>query len=175
MSDERATAQAGWYPDPKGSGDLFYWDGSKWTGDVHRPVTSPSPKAKAVPKGSLGRGRQLILGGGIALAISPFLPWVKVVFLGDLTLFQLFAATGRSNALAWGAVIAGGTAAFVAWREGSAAAVRLTGLAVGALGGVLAVFALTALRHDIREASGLAAIGIGPYIAIGGCAAMIVG
>ena len=55
------------------------------------------------------------------------------------------------------------------------ATVRVAGLAVGALGGVLAIFALTALRHDIREASGLAAIGIGPYIAIGGCAAMIVG
>jgi hypothetical protein len=111
----------------------------------------------------------------VALAVAPFLAWVNVVLLGKLSLFQLFTAAGRSDGLAWGAVIAGGTAAFVAWREGSSVVVRWTGLAVGVLGGVLAVYALAGLRHDIREAHGLATIGIGPYVAIAGCSAMILG
>jgi hypothetical protein len=116
-----------------------------------------------------------VLGGGVALAIAPFLTWVNVVLLGNLSLFQLFTAAGRSDGLAWGAVIAGGAASFAAWREGSSAVVRWTGLAVGLLGGALAVYALAGLRHDIREAHGLAAIGIGPYIAIAGCSAMVLG
>lgn len=116
-----------------------------------------------------------MLGGGVALAVSPFLTWVKVVLLGDLSLFQLFDATGHSNALAWGAVLGGGLSAILAWREGSLATVRTTGLVVGGLGGALAFYALIALRHDIREVHGLARIGIGPYLAIAGCAAMIAG
>jgi len=117
----------------------------------------------------------LVLGGGVGLSLSPFLTWVKVVLLGNLSLFQLFAAAGRSNALAWAAVLAGGIAVLLAWRHDSIAIVRAAGLAVGVLGGVLALYALVGLRHDLREAHGLATIGIGPYLAVAGCVAMAAG
>src|SRR6476659_8692514 len=122
-----------------------------------------------------GRANVVVACGGAALAISPFLTWVKVILLGDLSLFQLFASAGRSNGLAWGAVLAGAAAAFVAFKERNASIVRGTGLAVGVLGGALAIYALADLRHELRGAQGLAAVGIGPYVSIMGCVAMVVG
>src|SRR3954452_12134488 len=110
------TAPPGWYPDPRGSGDLFYWDGARWTGDVHAPETSKPQGVPATFRG-LGRARILVLGGGLALAVSPFLTWIKVILLGDLSLFQLYEAAGSGTGWAWSAVLAGAVAAFVALRE----------------------------------------------------------
>jgi Protein of unknown function (DUF2510) len=168
------SAAPGWYPDPGGSGNLFYWDGSRWTGDVHAP-TVPAPSDPLARFRELGRGRVLVAAGGGALAISPFLTWVKVILLGDLSLFQLFDAADRGNGWAWGAVVAGIAAVVVALRERSPSTVRGTGLAVGLLGGALAVYALVDLRHELRDAQGLAQVGIGPYVAVAGCLAMAVG
>lgn len=72
-------------------------------------------------------------------------------------------------------MLVGAAAAFVAVREGSSAVVRATGVAIGALGGVLAVYFLVGLRHEIQSANGFAALGIGPYLAVAGCVAMGVG
>jgi Protein of unknown function (DUF2510) len=169
--DEGRSAPAGWYPDPRGGGNLLYWDGSRWTGDVHN---TPKPAASR-PSRSRSRASMIVVGGGAAFAISPFLTWVQVILLGNLSLFQLFTAVGRSSALAWGAVIAGSATTIVALRSSRPATVRGTALAVGLLGGALAIYALVVLRHELRDAHGLAVIGIGPYIAIAGCIAMVVG
>jgi hypothetical protein len=117
----------------------------------------------------------LVVGGGAALAISPFLTWVKVILLGNLSLFQLFDAAGRGNGWAWAAVLAGGAAVFAALRERSPATIRGAGLSVGLLGGALAAYALVGLRHELRDAHGFAAMGIGPYVAVAGCVAMVIG
>lgn len=174
---QRGTSEGalpGWYPDPRGSGNLLYWDGSEWTGDVHVPG-SPPARAAAGPLRRLDRVRMLVAGGGVALGISPFLTWVKVILLGNLSLFQLFSATGRANGWAWGAVVAGGTAVYVGLREGSAGTVRATGLGIGLLGGALATYALIGLRDELRDVHGLATVGIGPYVAIAGCVALVAG
>src|SRR5207247_634825 len=39
---------AGWYQDPYGQAESRYWDGARWTDDVHSSA-SPSPAAAAAP------------------------------------------------------------------------------------------------------------------------------
>jgi hypothetical protein len=148
---------------------MLYWDGEKWTGDVHSPPPAEQPRRVRTTS------TRLVIGGGVALAVSPLLPWVKVVLLGDLSLFQLFEASGRSDGWAWIAVIAGLAAAVLAFREANPLTVRRVALGVGVLGGALAVYALGVLRDEVSDASGLATVGIGPYVAVAGCVAMVVG
>lgn len=179
MTNEQATgaessaprAPEGWYPDPSGGDNQAFWDGSKWTGETRRPA--PPRRPEQAQSGDWSR--RLLIGGGIALAVSPFLPWVKVILLGDLSLFQLYSAAGRSRFWPWAAVFAGGLVAAAALDNRRREATRHAAMLVGALGGVMAVYALVGLRHDIREADGFAAIGVGPYVAIAGCVAIVVG
>jgi len=141
---------------------------------VHAPSGSTSPRASGTSQG-LERTRILVIGGGVGLAISPFLTWVKVILLGNLSLFQLFEAAGRGTGWAWAAVLGGGTAALAAFRDRNPSTLRGVGFSVGLLGGALAIYALVDLRHDLDEVQGLATIGIGPYVAVAGCLAMVAG
>jgi len=113
--------------------------------------------------------------GGVALGVSPFLTWLRVFLLGNLNLFQLLQAAGKSQLLAWGAVVAGGAAAWIAWDTKDPANPRDVGLGVGLGAGALALWALLGLSHDVREAQGLAEVAYGPWVALLGCAALVVG
>jgi hypothetical protein len=168
--DDDPAAPAGWYPDPRGGGDQFYWDGAKWTGAV-----KGSDSTAGQAGGQTDRATTAVIAGGIALAVSPFLPWVKVILLGNLSLFQLFEAAGHSATLAWAAVIAGGSTAIATYRTGELSTIRRAGLIVGALGGILSLYALVGLRNSLEDVHGLAAVGIGPYVAVAGCLAMVIG
>lgn len=124
---------------------------------------------------SASRADKFVIGGGVAFALSPFLTWVKVVLLGNLSLFQLFTAANESDWLAWAAVLCGGGTAIATLRSKKASTVWRAGLAVGFAGGILAVYALASLRDAVEQTSGLATLGIGPYVSVAGCVAMVVG
>ena len=173
-ADEQPAGQAkpGWYPDPQGSGNLFYWSGSEWTGAVRSPK-SQTPASKR--SGAIGIPEGLVGGGGLGIAVAPFLTWLKVVLLGNLSLFQLYEVAGASKALPWATVIAGVGAAVAAFIHRNRQMTFVVGLCVGLVGGALALYALVGLRAEISDTEGFAAVGIGPYVAVAGCVAMVIG
>lgn len=158
---------AGWYPDPKDGSRQQYWDGADWTGQTWPPTTAQA-SAKPWP-------RNLIIGGAAGLALSPFLPWIKVVFLGNLSLFDIYSLDGGSDFWPWAPII--GAAAVLAWIFGKREPqeVRSVALVVGLLGGALAAYVLIKLRQDISDTNGLAAVGFGPYVCVAACIALVVG
>jgi hypothetical protein len=98
-----------------------------------------------------------------------------VILFGNLTLFQLYEVAGASKALPWATVIAGVGTAAAAFIHRSRQLIFILGLCVGLGGGALALYALIGLRNEISDAEGLAAVGIGPYVGVAGCAAMVIG
>lgn len=48
-----ATAAPGWYPHPDEPGQVWYWDGERWTGEP-RPAPLPPPPMRCVFCGSTG-------------------------------------------------------------------------------------------------------------------------
>ncbi len=165
-NEDRPDAAPGWYPDPKGISKLRYWNGSIWTDHVW----SSKP-----PRGPLDGARMLVVAGGIALAVSPLLPWVDVVLLGNLNLFQLLNLDGRSKALAWLVLLAGVAAGGVAFRARQVGTVRVAALAIALIGGLVVSVKLSTLHREVSNAHEFAAVGIGPYVALAGCLAMVVG
>jgi hypothetical protein len=126
---------------------------------------------------ALGRDRSktLIALGGVALGISPFLTWVNVVLLGSLNLFQLSEAAGHRSGGAWAAVLVGAASALGAWTANSHARARLIGVVVGSLAGAIAILVLIGMVQDVRQTAGLVRLSYGPWVAILGCLAMVVG
>lgn len=54
------TAQAGWYPDPAGSGRQRYFDGANWT-NSYAPAAAPMPQPPT-PTSSTGRTLAIVFG-----------------------------------------------------------------------------------------------------------------
>jgi hypothetical protein len=114
--------------------------------------------------------------GGIALGISPFLTWMKVVLFGNFNLFQVLnvGAHNRSE-LAWLVVLLGGGVAVSTWTASKPATARAVGLVVGLLAGALAILFFIGLARGVRHADGLATVSYGPWVAVLGCAGMVIG
>jgi hypothetical protein len=172
-TDQQATPEtpAGWYQDPEDqTGQRYrYWDGSQWSQATHEYRSLDSSDRVKAPS-----VRWIAAGGGLALAASPFLSWADVILLGDLNLFQLLRAGGNSTGLAWLAVGVGLTVAFTAYAARKLSAVRLTAIFMGLLAGFISIVVLTGMTKDAEEAAGLVQIAWGPWIAVGGCVAMII-
>jgi hypothetical protein len=149
---------------------LRYWDGEAWT-DHHREQSPPA--ASRVRKKD--NSRNVIGIGGIVFAVAPFLSWANIALLGSLNLFQLSNANGSAQAIIWGAVLAGIAIALIAFNRKSVRDVQAAGLIVGLVGGAGSFWVLERMIKAVAGAEGLAKTGIGGYVAVGACIAMIVG
>jgi hypothetical protein len=117
----------------------------------------------------------MIALGGIALAISPFLTWVNAVLIGGVDLFNALQITGRSEDLAWIAVLMGTSVAGVAWTSGRLRVVRAVSISIGLIAGAGSIWVLIVLTRDVRVVDGLAQLSYGPWVAILACAAVLIG
>ena len=77
---------AGWYDDPTQEGRLRYWDGAVWTQQVRPESTTSEPPGHGQPapspstgERSKGRGRTLLLIGGLAVLVVAAIAAVVVV------------------------------------------------------------------------------------------------
>jgi hypothetical protein len=117
--------------------------------------------------------------GGILVAVSPVLPWLNVVLLGNLDLFDAanLAQSGRLPLVLLPiALVACGIAAVIAGiglRQGLAA--RLTAVVLLIVAGVLGGLLLAGLLQAIPNTLGLAHIGVGPWIDLAGAFVMLAG
>jgi hypothetical protein len=88
---------AGWYPDPGGSGGYRRWDGEAWTDDVRVPpplsdtaphaepavgraTTEPASdeESEVIDASSRPVGLWLVASGGVLVILGSILPWVSV-------------------------------------------------------------------------------------------------
>ena len=145
------SAPPGWYPDPSGQPANRWWDGVRWT-----PHVQPwSPPAKRQSTAWIATAL-----GGCAAFIGTFLPWVHVILLGTLNLFQVMGRGSVSAILAL-CVLGGAFAvALIGFLERSTTRANLSSAALAiaistaALAGVWGI----ALDADVRNAAGLASI-----------------
>ena len=117
----------------------------------------------------------MIVVGGLALAISPFLTWVNAILLGGLNLFDALQITGRSEGIAWTGVSMGGAAALIALASSHQRVVRYASICVGLVSGVGSLWVLDTITSDVRVVDGLAQLSYGPWVAILGCCSVLAG
>ena len=122
-----------------------------------------------------GNARWLIATGGLALAAAPFLVWIRVALIGDLTLFSLTSTARQSALLPWGAVLVGTVVAAAAGAIRDARYVRVMAIGLGSLAALYAGALLVGLARDVDQTYGFASLGLGPLVAVGGALAIICG
>jgi hypothetical protein len=102
--------------------------------------------------------------------VAPFLSWVHVILLGNLDLFNLISAT--HSRLVWALIPMGlAFAVLVGALRGSRGSRALTVIS-GVVGALVNGVLLVALLHELRHAYGLAQVGSGPWIGVGGAVLM---
>ncbi len=113
--------------------------------------------------------------GAAAVAISPFLAWVRFALLGDLTLFDLLRLAGDEPGLAWPVVAMGVAVAFTTLRAKRPEHLRTYGIAFGILGLVASAYGMAGLANDVSRAGGFANLALGGWVAIAGSVSMLAG
>jgi hypothetical protein len=125
-------------------------------------LAGPSPKSVPI--------RAAVLSGAALVLVAPFFSWVRVILLGDLSLFNLISAA-HASAL-WALIpMALAVAVIVAGLRRSPKA-RALGLIAGVIAALIDGLLLIALLHDVRNAYGLAQVRIGPWLGVGGAVLM---
>lgn len=118
--------------------------------------------------------RILIAVGAALITISPYLPWLHVVILGDFNLTGLLSAGHWIVALAYLVSGIGVALLLVAVLGRSMEAVRVTALAIGSVLLLLGGDATYGLVRAVSKSAGLGQVGVGPIMAVVGSVLLIV-
>lgn len=169
-------AQARWNPPPGWPIPPAGW--SPPPGWRPPPGWPPPPAGWqwCVPEvGRISRGPRIVVGIGAALlGLSPFLPWIRVVLLGDLSLFDLFVSSGHSPLVVWLLVVAAIGLVVLASAVRPAPVLRVVVNLVGAGASVIVVLLTVGALRGVGQASGFAGLGPGPVLAIAGAVTTLV-
>ena len=113
-----------------------------------------------------GAAYWLIGAGGTLLAISTILPWVNVIFIGDLSLFRLAGVAHSVEILPLAMVVAGVGLAVAAFRG---APIEKLALAAAITAGLLVLVGgsdVVDLIRAVHASRGLAGLGSGVYAGV---------
>ena len=119
--------------------------------------------------------RRLIGGGGAALAISPFVPWVSIPFLGGINLWTVSRLSDSGPLVVWLAVLVGVFLAIGGARKGNDGSLRLVAGVAGGLVGLIGIVNVAKLIHGVGETQGFVHLSFGPFLAMGSIVAILVG
>ena len=111
----------------------------------------------------------VLVVGGILLAVSPFLAWVRILGLFNVDLFTLLRAAGDPSSWAWAAVVIGvgvAVAGIGALYEGGETIARVGAAAVAVVVLAAGTSGVTQLVHVVTESRGL--VGFGPGLVLAG-------
>ncbi|WP_154676200.1 LppP/LprE family lipoprotein [Amycolatopsis benzoatilytica] len=116
--------------------------------------------------------------GGVLVGVSPVVPWIKVVLLGDASMFDAASLPGNSLpfVLLPVALVVCGCAALISafvLREGTAA--RATAFVLFAVAGVVGGLVLTRLLFAVSGSSGYVRVGVGPWFCLAGAVVLLAG
>jgi multisubunit Na+/H+ antiporter MnhG subunit len=142
---------------------------------TYHPVPpNPAPLERAPSAAERPWRRWLVAGGGAAVAVSPYLSWMRVALIGDLRLPDLLALAGQPSELVTFALLFG-LIAIVASFSGREQYLKTAGTVLGAVSGVVAIYAFVALTNAVNQSSGFASLGLGPILAVAGAVSMFIG
>jgi len=150
------TPPPGWYP----PGD---WPPPPPGWQLWLPLAIEEPFAAAEERrGISGPNIAIALGAGLT-GLSAALPWINVVLLGSLNLFNLYQVQEKNPVIpeivvAAAMVVAGLALARV---PGGRMVAFLVGIVGGTLGGLFTVKVI----HAVRQSDGLVSVGVGPLVA----------
>lgn len=135
----------------------------------------PTPvRTRTVMSGRTPWARAGLILGGLLIALSSVLPWASVVLLGDLNLVQISqAAASPLPPIALTVIGTAGIACGLLVR--SVRASRATAVIFGVLSGMLTVTLLVQFLRLTSQLQPLASTAVGPWIAVLGTGAALVG
>ncbi len=118
--------------------------------------------------------RILVAVGAALIIVSPYLPWIHVVILGDVNLTQLLAAAHSVQAVSYVVSAVGLGLLLVAVLARSMQTVRVWALTIGSVVLLFGGYATYGLIRAVSASAGLGAMGIGPIMAVVGSVLLIV-
>jgi len=182
MTSPQGTGQtpAGWYPDPSGSGQQRYWDGSQWTEHYTPGAGAPAAggyPAQAAPARPVGPPPNLWWGVPAVLAlllIGCIGTWVKA----EVEIFGQTQSSSKGGLEKDGSIVLFLTVVagvfLVLWRAQRKRWMPIAAAAIGALCTLIAIIDIADVGNQKETALGSVSVGWGLWLTLIGSIALTI-